>query len=205
MFFNKDPYLLSFLGGQILSSPTRILCPLSFLGGQSLSSSIRIPCLLRFLGGQTLSIPCLLKLLGGLDNFIAVQVTWLPLNSLIVTDFVHFYIACVCLSVSLQFLCHEVTVVTRYLSSIVICKCISLATDPPPLVPHNYHFILFLTAFYTREIFQLIHNERLIHCLLFFYFNLQICQKVYNFQSTWTGLAATCLIIFYFIFFIYCQ
>jgi hypothetical protein len=152
-----------------------------------------------------LSIPCLLKLLGGLDNFIAVQVTWLPLNSLIVTDFVHFYIACVCLSVSLQFLCHEVTVVTRYLSSIVICKCISLATDPPPLVPHNYHFILFLTAFYTREIFQLIHNERLIHCLLFFYFNLQICQKVYNFQSTWTGLAATCLIIFYFIFFIYCQ
>jgi hypothetical protein len=135
VFFNKDPYLLSFLGGQILSSPTRILCPLSFLGGQSLSSSIRIPCLLsflgsqifvslripclwRFLGGQTLSIPCILKLLGGLDNFIAVQVTWLPLNSLIVTDFVHFfqlqpnvysiipkhfYIACVCICLSTSF------------------------------------------------------------------------------------------------------
>jgi hypothetical protein len=106
------------------------------LVGQSLFSSIRIPCLLSFLGSQifvflikdSLSLEVLgwpdfvyslsFEVIGWLDNFIAVQVTWLPLNSLVVTDFVHFfqlqlnvysiipkhfYIACVCLSVSLQF------------------------------------------------------------------------------------------------------
>ncbi len=78
------------------------------------------------------------------------------------------FLYCLCVYLSLyKFLCHEVTVVTRILSSIVICKCMSLATDPPPLVRHHCHFILFLAAFYTREILQPIHNERLIHYLLF--------------------------------------
>jgi hypothetical protein len=111
------------------------------------------------------------------------------------------FLYCLCVYLSLyNFLCHEVTVVTRILSSIVICKCISLATDPPPLIPHNCHFILFLAAFYTREIFQLIHNERLIHYLLFSTLIYKFVKR-YNYQSTWGSLAATCLIIFYFIFY----
>jgi hypothetical protein len=170
------------LGGQSLSSSIRIPCLLSFLGSQIFVFLIKDSLSLEVLGWPDFVYSLSFEVIGWVGQLHCcashMAPTQLPrchrLSALLPVTaqclqhkFQNISILLVCVYLSLyNFLCDEVTVVTRILSSIVICKCISLATDPPPLVPHNCHFILFLAAFYTREIFQLIDNEIIYSFLL---------------------------------------